>query len=430
MKILFATMPFDGHFNPLTGIAAHLRRQGHDVRWYAGASYQRRLSDLGVPGFVFRRAREVNGENIHDLFPERARLKGPGLLAFDGEKIFVAEVHEHYRDIVDIRTDFDFDALFCDAAFYAATLVAKKIGVPVYTVGVGPMLATSRDVPPPFFGLKPAPTMRGKVRHRLVRAMLHSTLRRSVKAFNEVLAVEGLPPVSVGDWFDLPHRSARRYFQDGVPGMDYPRSDLPENVTFVGSLVPAGKELPPELTNRLRNHPDGTVVVSQGTVDNRDTGKLIEPALNAFRDLPHLVVVTTGGTHTDELRRQFPQDKVLIEDYLDFGSILKYARAFVCNGGYGSVMSALEHGVPVLGAGSREGKNDINARLDHLGLGVDLGTERPTADQLRVGLARVLHDRRIAQNVERIRQEFAAHRPLGIIDHCLAEDGLFAPSPR
>ncbi len=112
MKILFATMPFDGHFNPLTGIAVHLRRQGHDVRWYAGPSYQQRLSDLGVPGFAFRRAREVNGENIHDLFPERARLKGPGLLAFDGEKIFVAEVHDHYRDIVDIRTDFDFDALF------------------------------------------------------------------------------------------------------------------------------------------------------------------------------------------------------------------------------------------------------------------------------------------------------------------------------
>jgi hypothetical protein len=63
--------------------------------------------------------------------------------------------------------------------------------------------------------------------------------------------------VSVGDWFDLPHRSARRYFQDGVPGMDYPRSDLPNNVTFVGSLVPAPKELPPELAAQLRDHRRG-----------------------------------------------------------------------------------------------------------------------------------------------------------------------------
>ena len=45
-RILFATMPFDGHFSPLTGIAAHLKDQGHDVRWYAGPSYAQKLADL------------------------------------------------------------------------------------------------------------------------------------------------------------------------------------------------------------------------------------------------------------------------------------------------------------------------------------------------------------------------------------------------
>jgi UDP:flavonoid glycosyltransferase YjiC (YdhE family) len=32
-KILFANIPADGHFNPLTGIAMELKNQGHDVRW-------------------------------------------------------------------------------------------------------------------------------------------------------------------------------------------------------------------------------------------------------------------------------------------------------------------------------------------------------------------------------------------------------------
>ena len=31
-KILFASIPAEGHFSPLTGIAMELKNQGHDVR--------------------------------------------------------------------------------------------------------------------------------------------------------------------------------------------------------------------------------------------------------------------------------------------------------------------------------------------------------------------------------------------------------------
>lgn len=45
-KILFASMPFDGHFNPLTSLAMHLKEDGHDVRWYAGSIYKNKLESL------------------------------------------------------------------------------------------------------------------------------------------------------------------------------------------------------------------------------------------------------------------------------------------------------------------------------------------------------------------------------------------------
>src|SRR5258707_9428743 len=99
MQILFATMPADGHFNPLTGIAMHLRRQGHDVRWYAGPTYRPRLDELGIPAFGYQRAREVTGDNLATLFPERANLKGPKLTSFDMEQFFVANVANFYHDI-------------------------------------------------------------------------------------------------------------------------------------------------------------------------------------------------------------------------------------------------------------------------------------------------------------------------------------------
>jgi len=80
MRILFASTAADGHFNPMTGVAIHLRDAGHDVRWYTGASYEHRLQEMGIPLLPFKRAREINGETMPKLFPERARLKGPALI--------------------------------------------------------------------------------------------------------------------------------------------------------------------------------------------------------------------------------------------------------------------------------------------------------------------------------------------------------------
>jgi len=45
-RILFASVPADGHFNPLTGIAVYLKSIGYDVRWYTSESYAEKLRKL------------------------------------------------------------------------------------------------------------------------------------------------------------------------------------------------------------------------------------------------------------------------------------------------------------------------------------------------------------------------------------------------
>ncbi len=422
-KFLFATMPFDGHFNPLTSIAVHLKARGHDVRWYAGPSYAGKLADLAIPHVQFRRAREVSGENIADLFPERASLKGPKLLSFDLEQVFVANVEHHYHDILEARETFPFDALVCDPGFYAAHLISAELNPRVYTVGVGPLVGLSGE-PPPFFGLKPARTIVDKVVHRVARALLDSTMRQGVKTYNRVLAIEGLPPVGVRDFFELTRRCATYYFQSGVPGFDYPRRSLPANVRFVGPLLPykaAMRQLPFELDQKLQRY-RSVIVVSQGTVDNGDPEKLFVPALEALKGGSHLVVATTGGKNTADLRRRYPEDNVVIEDFVDFDLLFEHTDVFICNGGYGSILLALSHGVPVVSAGGREGKNDINARLDYFGFGIDLKTERPTPAKIIKGVDRVLGEKRFAQNVARVRAEFETYCPLDLIDGFMSAD--------
>ena len=414
-------MPFDGHFKPLTGLAVHLKDRGHDVRWYAGPGYARELEQLGIPHLPFYRAQDVNGENLTELYPERAKLKGPKLIAFEFENVFVANSEAHFRDIAAIRDEFPFDAVVADEGLYAIKLVAEKLGVPVYAVGVSPLMFNSRDAPPNFFGLKPARTPFGKLKHRAIDAMVNSTMKPGAKRFNKLLAAEGLAQLRAPrDFFDIPADVSTIYFQSGVPGFEYPRSDLPENLRFVGPLLPHKRSLaePFAHAEKLRDHPS-VIVVSQGTVDNRDPGKLIAPALEALSSTEHLVIATTGGRNTTDLRDRFPADNVVIEDFVDFDELFEHADLFICNGGYGSILLALSNGVPVLSAGVREGKNDINARIDYFGLGIDLRTESPAPKQIAKGVGHVLSDRRFADNVARLQAEFAEYRPFELIDRYL-----------
>ena len=417
MRILFASMPFDGHFLPLTGIARHLRVAGHDVRFYTGPSYAQRLAALDVPHLPFTRASEVNGDNLAEHFPEIEKLKGPKRIAFDLEKIFFGNTKAHFDDIREISEEFPFEALVADGAFYAAYLVAKRLGCPVYGVGPGPTPApTSLTAPPPFFGLTPATNPLARLKHRVIRAMVESTTKRGMRTFNELLADEGLPSYE-RSVFDIPWDAATLFFQTGVPEIDFPRDDWPANHRFVGPLLPPGSRARAELpfADKLERY-DSVVVVSQGTVDNRDPEKLFVPALRALAGTEHLTIACTGRRHADALRDRFPHENVLVEDWVDFDVLLPRADLFVCNGGYGSIMQALIAEVPILSAGKHEAKNDINARLAYRGLGLDLKTERPTPAQISAGVKRVLGDPSFRQNVTRVAAALRATQPLTTIE--------------
>ena len=81
---------------------------------------------------------------------------------------------------------------------------------------------------------------------------------------------------------------------------------------------------------------------------------------------------------------------------------------------------ALANGVPILAAGQREGKNDINARIDYFRVGIDLATERPTPKQIAAGVARILSDQCFANSIARLRVELERYRPFELIDRYLA----------
>lgn len=424
MKILFATMPFDGHFNPLTSIAMHLKAAGHDVRWYAGPSYATKLERLGIPHFPFRRASEINQDNIGELFPERAKLRGPALIRFESKHIFVGNTENFFLDVREIDASFPFDALFCDSAFYAMKLIKEKLGKRVCAFEVGPSLESAKDVPPNFIGLKPAKTALGRLIHRGMRESMElMVMRESKDIYNGMLTTHGLAPIE-GSLFDVSYQSPDVVFLSGVPGFAYPRRDPNPKVKFVGPLLPyqeaITKAFPhPEKLDRYKP----VILVSQGTVDNKDPSKLIVPALEALKDTGALLIVATGYSQTEELRKAYPQDNIIIEDFVDFEFILDHADLFICNGGYGSILISLSKGVPVLAAGIREGKNDVNAHVDYFRVGLDLRTESPKPTDIQQAAERILREPQWKQNVARLRDELSGYHPNELIDAYLSNGG-------
>ena len=111
---------------------------------------------------------------------------------------------------------------------------------------------------------------------------------------------------------------------------------------------------------------------------------------------------------------------MLIEDFVDFDLLFPHAELYVTNGGLGGVLLALcSHGVPLLTAGTREGKGDINARLAYRRLAVDLRTETPSARAIARGADRVLKDAEMRARVATVKSALADYDSVGIIEHSM-----------
>lgn len=434
MKILFASMPADGHFNPLTGVAVGLAARGHDVRWYAGLTYGARLDRLGMRWFPYQQATEVMAGNLAELFPERAKLKGPKLISFDLDTFFVGQVENHFQDIVAIRDQWPFEAMICDGALCAELLVAESLRVPVFSVDIAAGMCDENG-PPPFFGLRPARTPVGRLHHAIVRKLLASGMKAGTTHYNEILARHGVAPIRPDGFPHEPMLRTRRIFFNGSPGLEFPGHRPPPNAEYVGPLRPARRALSASipLPDAITDATTTVIAVSQGTVDNTDPDKLIVPTIEAFKDSELVVVATTSGARTEELRARFSQPNVVIEDFIDYDDLFPHVDVFVTSGGFGSNLAAFLHGVPVVGAGTREGKNDLNARVGHNGLGIDLRSERPKPAAIRKAVHRLVQDPAYVATVAALRAELEAYDPTAIIEDALTTRGHDQPvvgSPR
>ncbi|WP_375385950.1 glycosyltransferase [uncultured Microbacterium sp.] len=420
---LLTCTPAHGHVMPLLAVTRHLVADGHSVRFLTGSRYAERVRAAGAVFLPLPAEADIDLDDADAAFPDRRGLTGPAALRYDIVNLFLRPGRAQYDALTRALAEVPTAAVLTEQLFIGAGLLAelpRDTRPPVVVLGIFPLGVASADTAPFGLGVAPLGGIAGRVRNAVLtfvaeKIVFGPVAKEAAAVYREVVGVS--PRRFVLDWAS----GADALVQFTVPEFEYPRSDLPEMVSFVGPLPsPAGGGDLPEWWGEL----DGQrpiVHVTQGTVANADVTQLFIPAMRGLAASDALVVVSTGGRPIDVLG-ELPGN-VRAAEYLPYDRLLPLVDVMVTNGGYGGVQQALSHGIPLVVAGQTEDKIEVSARIGWSGAGVNLKTSTPTADAVAAAVDRVLGDPSFRANAQRIGGAIAAAPGLAGLDSVLANLG-------
>jgi MGT family glycosyltransferase len=407
-RFLFASLPATGHVNPLLPVVRGLVEAGHEVAFASGERMRAKAEAVGARFLPFVHARELDFGRLDEQLPGRSELKGIARLKFDLREVFIAGVPAQVEDLEACVAGFRPDALVVETSLGgAASVIEARHGIPWAAVNITAMTMPSVDTAPFGLALPPASGRAGRARNRLLYGVVDRVVFGEADRLNAAMRERfGLPPINGGLFATA--LSPWLYLQPTAPSFDYPRSDLPEQVHFVGPLLPPA---PPGAGPRPSwwGELDGrkpVVLVTQGTVAT-DPAELLLPAFEALAGEDVLVVGVTGGPDPAELGA-LPAN-VRVERFVPFGELMPHVDLLLTNGGYGGVHFGLSHGVPLVVVGATEDKPEIARRVSWSGVGVGIRSQRPKPARLRKAVRTVLGDRRYGDRAGAMAAELASY---------------------
>ncbi|MDH6182085.1 UDP:flavonoid glycosyltransferase YjiC (YdhE family) [Microbacteriaceae bacterium SG_E_30_P1] len=389
-SFLICSTPVHGHVLPLLSVSRFLVSRGHRVRFLTGTRYRAAVEATGATWIGLPSGADYDDRNMDAAFPGRVGLKGPAGIRYDLEHIFIEPGPLQVAAVDEAVAAESTDAVLVESMFIGALALLQRPRdkrPAIVNLGIIPLGITSVDTAPFGLGIPPRPGAIGRLRNRVMRLLAEKVIFAPL----QTAAVEMAQRITgkqlttfVLNWPSM----ADAIVQFTVPSFEYPRSDLPETVHFVGPMgrtTASEGDLPewwPDVA--AAQH---VVHVTQGTVANQDLSALIEPTLAALADEPVLVVVSTGGRALDGLA--LPAN-ARAATYLPYDKLLPLTDVYITNGGYGGVHYAMENGVPLIVAGMTEDKTEVSARVQWSGAGINLRSDRPSPERIREAVRTVL----------------------------------------
>ena len=409
-RFLIGTIPAVGHVNPALPIARQLVEQGHEVWWYTGMGLKEKVEATGAHHVPIRRGGDLTQpETISaDWIAQRDSLKGIDQFKFYLKHGFIDAAVTQLQDLTDILQKFPADVLLCDVFFLGMSWLHEKTGLPWAAFGMSALPFNSRDTAPFGLGLQPANSSLGRLRIQGLNWLSRNVLMKDVTIYLDRIRQSVGLPTKRQDFFSAA-LSPFLYLQGTTPSFEYPRSDLPPQIHFTGTLIPPASAdfTPPSWWSDLDdNRP--TVFVTQGTVATQASNLLV-PTILALADEEMLVVATTGGQPIKNLNLNPIPANTRIEPFIPYTHLLPHVDVMVTNAGFNGVQIALANGVPMVTAGQTEEKPEICARVEWSGVGINLKTNTPSSSQIRDAVKAVLAAPSYKQNAQKMKKEIGSY---------------------
>ena len=405
-KFLVITNPSEGHVVPLIPIVTKLVKSGHTVKWINGRAFKERVEKSGAEFILMHQKYDRGRMDLYDFFPMLKKLKGVFMLwyyfkywVFDPVPFYVQQIEEELKK-------FKADAVIGDSFRNWALFATERMGLPFVMVNVFPLVYPSHYLPPQGLGILPSTSFVCKLRDSVLRALVYKIGSRPLQIYcNRIRNQFNLPPYKNFFQKEGWDRSAL-VMQPTVPSFEYPLSDLPRHVHYIGPIkLSVDTEFkPPNWWPKIISGEKKVILINQGTIA-KNVNNLIKPAIEALRDDDVYVIAVSLK---DGQLNCIPVN-TFTSTFIPFANLLPYVDLMITNGGHGGVQNALSHGIPMIIAGGTEDKMEVSARVEFAKVGINLRNNSPTPEQIQNAVQTLYSDEIYRVNAKRVQKEMAEY---------------------
>lgn len=403
---LFALVDGGGTVPPELGAARRLVERGHAVTVLAEDSMR---ADVEATGATYRPwVRATNRPTRHpDDDPYRDwECKTPVQLF---ERVLdlqlVGPAPAYAADLDDALAAVQPDLVVCSMFAIGAMVAAEAAGVPFDVLIPNAYPLPAKGMPPFGAGLKPATGPLGRLRDRLVTAVVDRAWRKGVPGLNALRHERGLDPI---DGVFAQCDGARCQLVLTSAAFDLP-AELPDTARYVGAVLDDPTWAEGAWTPPPGDEPLVLIALSSTFQDQAAT---LQRIIDGVGRLPVRAVVTTGPA-LDPASLTAPAN-VTVVAAAPHSAVLASAAAVVTHGGHGTVVRALAAGVPMLVLPHGRDQGDNAVRVTTRGAGLKLG-RKASAKAVAKAVERLLADPSYRAAAERLGQQIRTDAASGAL---------------